>query len=114
LPCLDYVLTPNRVAAQWPLLNATVPMLCSGLLLLLGMAALSLAQARRHRYWPMLSAVPMAALRWVGAAVLSAELLLCWQVEGGSRAWVTWAGGLTLAALCITGLHTLWQLRRQR
>jgi len=114
LPCLDYVLTPNRVAAQWPLLNATVPMLCSGFLLLLGMAALSLAQARRHRYWPMLSAVPMAALRWVGAAVLSAALLLCWQVEGGSRAWVTWAGGLTLAALCITGLHTLWQLRRQR
>jgi len=114
LPWLDYALTPQRVAALWPPLNVTVWLLFSSMLLLLGMAALSLARARRHRHGPILSAVPRAALGWSGALALVAALLLCWQVEGGSRAWVTWAGGLTLAALCITGLHTLWQLRRQR
>jgi hypothetical protein len=114
LPCLDYALTPQRVSALWPPLNVTVWLLFSSMLLVLGMAALSLARARRHRHGPILSAVPVTALRWTGALALVAALLLCWQVEGGSRAWVTWAGSVTLAALCITGLHTLWPLRRQR
>ena len=114
LPFLDAVLTPQRVAAYALPVDAPALLLGSGLLLLLGMAALSLAQARRHRHWRLLSAVPVYLLRWGGALALAVALLLCWRVEGGSRAWVTWAGGVSLAALCVTGLHTLWQLRRQR
>ena len=114
LPCLDYALTPQRVAAIATPLQTTTLLLCSGCLLLLGLTALSLAQGRRLSHWALLSDLPVTALRGAGALALAIALMLCWQLEGGSRAWVTWAGGLTLAALSVTGLHTLWQLRRQR
>ena len=114
VPCLDLGLTPLRRSAQPWQIDAPLLLFGSGALLIVGMAALSLSQAHRQRRGTRLAAVPPRLLRVWGALCLLAAGLLCCQADGGSRGWITWTAGLTLAALCVTALHTVRRMRLQR